>query len=112
MSKKAFDKIAEGLTDAIAIARNEADPKTYRIHVPSHFDVKKLRKKLGLSQEQFAQHYGFTPARVRDWEQGRSNPTGAIRAYLIVIARQPEAVERALTAKVKGDELERVPEYA
>jgi hypothetical protein len=39
-----------------------------------------------------------TAARVRDWEQGRSKPDGAIRAYLIVIDREREAVERALTA--------------
>jgi putative transcriptional regulator len=35
---------------------------------------------------------------VRDWEQGRSKPDGAVRAYLIVIDREREAVERALTA--------------
>src|SRR6266704_623086 len=96
MSKKAYDKIAAGLHDAIAIARGEADPSTYRIHVPSKLDVKSLRRRLGLSQDEFARRYGFTPARIRDWEQGRSKPDGAVRAYLIVIDREPEAVARAL----------------
>ena len=36
--------------------------------------------------------------RIRDWEQGRSKPDGAVRAYLLVIQREPEAVNRALAA--------------
>jgi putative transcriptional regulator len=57
-----------------------------------------MRLKLGMTQERFAIRYGLTLARVRDWEQGRSSPDGAIRAYLKVIEKEPEAVERALTA--------------
>jgi putative transcriptional regulator len=98
VSKKAFDKIAAGLRDAIAIAKGEADPSSYRIHVPSEVNVKSLRRRLGLSQDEFARRYGFTPARIRDWEQGRSQPDGAVRAYLTVIAREPDAVARALGA--------------
>jgi putative transcriptional regulator len=84
--------------EARAIARGEADPKTYRIHVPAEIDVARLRRRLKLSQNEFAQRYGFTPARIRDWEQGRSHPDGAVRAYLLVIDREPHAVERALSA--------------
>jgi putative transcriptional regulator len=84
--------------EARAIARGEADPRTYRIHVPAEIDVKRLRRRLKLSQNEFAQRYGFTPARIRDWEQGRSRPDGAVRAYLLVIARDPDAVDRALSA--------------
>jgi putative transcriptional regulator len=84
--------------EARAIARGEADPKTYRIHVPAEVDVARLRRRLKLSQSEFAQRYGFTPARIRDWEQGRSSPDGAVRAYLLVIEREPQAVERALNA--------------
>ena len=84
--------------EARAIIRGEADPATYRIHVPVDVNVKALRRKLRLSQDEFARRYGFTPARVRDWEQGRSRPDGAVRAYLLVIDREPEAVARALSA--------------
>ncbi|MEA2936979.1 MAG: putative transcriptional regulator [Alphaproteobacteria bacterium] len=84
--------------EARAIIRGEADPATYRIHVPHEVDVKALRRKLRLSQDAFARRFGFTPARVRDWEQGRSKPDGAVRAYLLVIEREPEAVARALSA--------------
>jgi putative transcriptional regulator len=82
--------------EARMIARGEAHKDSYHIHVPPEFDVVRLRKRLGLSQAEFAQRFGFTPARVKDWEQGRSNPDGAVRAYLMVIEREPRAVERAL----------------
>jgi putative transcriptional regulator len=91
-------RLIEAAKEARAIARGEADPATYRIHVPYEVDVKALRRKLRLSQDAFALRYGFTAARVRDWEQGRSKPDGAVRAYLIVIEREPEAVARALRA--------------
>ena len=64
MSKQAFDKIAAGLTDAIAIARGEADPATYRLHVPPEVDVKKIRRKQRLTQVEFAARYGLNVARA------------------------------------------------
>ncbi len=93
---KAGERLIESAKEALAFACGEADENTYRIHVPSDIDVKALRKELKLSQADFAARYGFGLARVKDWEQGRSRPDGAIRAYLLVIAREPEAVKRAL----------------
>lgn len=98
MTKKRGNRILEGAREALAIAKGELDPSSYVVHVPDSVDVKAIRQKLGLSQTVFARRYGFTPARVRDWEQGRSRPDGAVRAYLLVIQREPEAVERALAA--------------
>lgn len=91
---KAFDKIKVGLTDAIAYA----EKSKFSIHVPAEIDVRAIRTKMGLSQDQFAWRFSFTPARIRDWEQGRSKPDGAARAYLMVIAKEPKAVARALKA--------------
>jgi putative transcriptional regulator len=96
MTKRAFDKIAEGLREAIAVARGEAEPA--RLHVPAEIDVKALRRKLKLSQEDFAYSYGFTVSQIRDWEQGRTHPIGALRAYLIIIERDPESVKQLLRA--------------
>ena len=59
-------------------------------------DVRSVRQKLGLSQSQFAARFGFTPATVRNWEQGRTQPDGPARVLLAVIAHHPEAVEDAL----------------
>ncbi|MGL6161049.1 helix-turn-helix domain-containing protein [Microbulbifer sp.] len=98
MSKNAFDKIKAGLEDAIAFAQGEADSDRYKIHVPAEIDVCKIRKALGLTQAEFADRYGFSLARIRDWEQHRSHPDSAARAYLTVIAREHEAVDRALRA--------------
>ena len=59
-------------------------------------NLKAIREKLGLTQKEFAQTFQLSLSAVRDWEQGRSKPDGAVRAYLIVIEREPEAVARAL----------------
>jgi putative transcriptional regulator len=98
MSKQGFDKIKAGLEDAIAIVRGEADPATYRVHVPDQIDVRAIRKKLGMSQRQFAASFGFGLDAVQNWEQGRRCPQGAARAFLKVIEREPDAVRRALAA--------------
>jgi putative transcriptional regulator len=49
-----------------------------------------------VSQRQFAEAFRINVARLRDLEQGRTQPDSAMLAYLTVIAREPEAVERAL----------------
>jgi putative transcriptional regulator len=98
MSKRAFDKIRAGLEDAIAIARGEADPATYRVHVPAEVDVKAIRRKLGMTQAAFAAAFGFGLDAVQNWEQGRRRPEGPARAFLKVIDREPDAVRRALAA--------------
>src|ERR671914_87280 len=92
----AFDKIKAGLEDAIAFAGGDASRGT--VHVPAEIDVRAIRRSLDLSQAEFAASYGFGLPRLRDWEQGRSRPDSAARAYLLVIQRDHEAVDRALRA--------------
>jgi len=58
--------------------------------------VKTLRRALALTQEEFAVRYHIPLGTLRDWEQGRSEPDQPAKAYLTVIARDPEGVERAL----------------
>jgi putative transcriptional regulator len=83
-----------------AIARGEADPTTYKVYVPAKIDVKEIRAKRGMTQEEFCIRYALSLSSVRDWEQGRYSPDPAVRAYLTVIDREPEAVEKALQASV------------
>ncbi|MDR3772331.1 MAG: helix-turn-helix domain-containing protein [Terracidiphilus sp.] len=59
------------------------------IRIPN---VKKLRERLGLTQEEFAATYRIPVGTLRDWEQVRKNPDAPARAYLTVIAQNPEAV--------------------
>ena len=94
--KSAFDKVRAGLDDAKAYLEGSADKSGYRIHVPSRVNVKKIRARLGLSQESFAQTYGFALSAVRDWEQGRRQPDRSARILLKVVEKEPEAVTRAL----------------
>ncbi|WP_342361996.1 helix-turn-helix domain-containing protein [Terrarubrum flagellatum] len=58
--------------------------------------AKTLRWRLKLTQEEFAERYRIPLGTLRDWEQGRSEPDAPSRAYLEVIAREPEIVARAL----------------
>ncbi len=58
--------------------------------------MRKIRKKLKLTQAQFASKFGLPAATVRDWEQGRK-PEGPARVLLKIIEREPEAASRALS---------------
>ena len=88
------------LNQALAYARGEHVPGirvTYvQVDRPAPIDVRAIRQKLGLSQSKFAARFGFTPATVRNWEQGRTQPDGPARVLLAVIAHHPDAVEDAL----------------
>jgi putative transcriptional regulator len=55
-----------------------------------------IRRALKLSQEEFATRFHIPIGTLRDWEQGRKEPDAAARAYLRVIAREPETVSKAL----------------
>jgi putative transcriptional regulator len=90
-------KILDGLTEAVAFARGTNTSAIVRqVRVPQSVDVLAIRKKLGLSQREFALRFGFSLGTVRNWEQGHRGPEGSARALLTIIDREPEAVERAL----------------
>jgi putative transcriptional regulator len=97
MSKVA-DEIRRGLEEAIAYAEGRAKEGAYRVHVPSAVDVRGIRVKLGMTQEEFASRFGFSVNTLRHWEQGKRQPEGPARAYLQVIDRAPKAVQKALRA--------------
>lgn len=60
--------------------------------------VKVIRRALGLTQEEFSARYRISLGTLRDWEQGRSEPDQPARAYLKVIAFDPEGTAKALVA--------------
>ena len=97
MSKVA-DSIRRGLEEAVAYAKGQPDAKAYRVHVPETIDVKAIRTKLAMTQEEFAGRFGFSVNTLRHWEQGLRQPEGPTRAYLMVIDRAPKAVQKALQA--------------
>jgi putative transcriptional regulator len=90
-------RVIDGLTDAIAHARGGlVGVRERRIRVPADIDVPSIRKKLGLSQREFALQFGFSLGTVRHWEQSRHVPDGSARVLLTIIDRDPDAVKKAL----------------
>src|SRR6266403_3906946 len=61
--------------------------------------AKIIRRALALTQEEFSVRYHIPLGTLRDWEQGRAEPDQPTRAYLKVIARDPERVERVLNRR-------------
>lgn len=96
MTTKAFDAIKAGLDDALAYAEGDASKGSTHALQVEDIDVASIRKASGLSRQKFADRFGLDVRALQDWEQGRRRPDRAARAYLTVIARDPEAVQRAL----------------
>lgn len=62
-------------------------------------NVLALRKRLELSQSEFAERFGFSVGELRHWERGRRRPGRAARVLLTVIAFSPTAIDQALAAR-------------
>jgi putative transcriptional regulator len=62
-------------------------------------NVRAIREQLGLSQEGFARRFELDVRAIQEWEQDRRRPDRAAKAYLRVIAAEPEAVDRALAKR-------------
>ena len=94
---KVGQSILRGAREALAYAKGEpVDVRIHHVMVPATIDVKAIRAKLGMTQEQFAQQFGFPLGTLQNWERGHRRPEGAARAFLTVIDREPDAVRRAL----------------
>jgi putative transcriptional regulator len=98
MSNTVAHSIRRGLEEALAYAKGDADVRKYGVHVPHNIDVRAIRTKLKMTQEEFAGQFGFSVNTLRHWEQGKRQPEGPTRAYLLVIERAPKAVQKALKA--------------
>ncbi len=96
MKDAEFEQVLAGIKEVRAIVTGEADAAD--IHVAPNVDTRVMRSAMGLSQTAFAARFGFSPATLRDWEQGRKVPDRANRLLLAIIARRPEVVEEALKA--------------
>ncbi|HMD70928.1 MAG TPA: helix-turn-helix domain-containing protein [Bryobacteraceae bacterium] len=63
---------------------------------PKPVDLRAIRKRVKMSQAEFARAYGIGKRALQEWEQGGRQPDSAARAYLTVIAKEPAMVRRAL----------------
>ncbi|MEQ9447970.1 MAG: helix-turn-helix domain-containing protein [Rhodospirillaceae bacterium] len=98
MAKAAFSTIKAGLDDAVAFAKGEAARGRERKVQVDAVDVQATRKRLGLTQKDFAETLGIPLSTVRKWEQGERRPTGAARTLLLLVSKEPRAALRALGA--------------
>ena len=89
-----FEDMMTGLNEVDAFLAGE---KTgYKVSVPAEVDVKVIRKRLNMTQSRFSDTFGFSLDAVKHWEGGRRTPESSARAFLTVIARNPNAVIEAL----------------
>ena len=94
MSTEAIEK-ARADRDALPLTRVDVKRMKQRPR------VKIIRRALDLTQEEFAERYHIPLGTLRDWEQGRAEPDQPTRAYLTLIARDPEHVNRMLNGALR-----------
>jgi len=91
-----FDELLESAQQMDEVVKGERAPSR-EFHVDAT-QVKVIRKATGLTQAQFAQRIGIEVATLRNWEQGRREPTGPAKALLTAIKNDPKHVLQALGA--------------
>ncbi len=91
------EELIEAMGEVIAHQGGEVKLKERVIKVaPKSVDVASIRRRLGLSQREFANRYGFGVRALQEWEQNRRTPDRSARILLKVIENHPEAVEEVL----------------
>jgi putative transcriptional regulator len=94
MDKKLFTKLVDAMNEMNEVAAGKRKPsRKFQVDADS---VKASRAKIGLSQPQFAALLRVDVGTLRNWEQGRREPTGPAKALLTAIQRDPENVLKAL----------------
>ena len=94
MEKTLFDDLKQSLKEAKAIKAGEM--KASRRFTVDPIDVKAVRAKTGLSQNEFAQMIQISTRTLQNWEQKRRNPTGPAAALLKIVSAEPEVALRSL----------------
>ncbi len=90
MKSDLFEEFLESVREGGEILREDRSPsRSFDFPEP---DVRALRDRYGLTQDQFAHLLGISVATLRNWEQGRRKPEGPARVLLRVAAKHPEAV--------------------
>lgn len=90
----AFESIAQGLQEAIDL--NDGKKVAARTHRAPEVNVAEIRQNLGLTQMEFASKFCISVSTLRHWERGDRTPHGPALALLNVVAKEPQAVMRAL----------------
>lgn len=95
---KAIEADAGEALPELRQALSEARDRTGRVTTPEQILVRAVRRKLGLSQSEFAARIGTPLATLRDWEQGRFTPPGAVLCLLRLLIAHPELSDELVAA--------------
>lgn len=90
-----IDAVRLDATSEADIAAQAAQDDAQAMQDAGQF-ARRVRRRLGLSQAQFASRIDVSLETIRNWEQGKRSPTGAAKALLKVLDRAPEAALAAL----------------
>ena len=91
----AFDSIKQGLTEALEFSKGNTTKAI--VHEFSPLDVKNIRAKIGMTQNEFASAFGISVSTLRHWERGDRTPHGPALVLLNVVAKEPQLVLSALS---------------
>ncbi len=94
MKKENFNELLASIKEAGKIKKGKMKPS--RVFSYSSPDIKAIREKLHVSQNEFAHMIGVSENTIQNWEQGRRKPEGPAIALLRVTASNPKAVLEAL----------------
>lgn len=89
-------ELEKSAKEILAHVKGEKILPTRRIVLPDEVDVRRIREQTRMSQSEFARAFCINPRTLQEWEQGRRKPDATTRAYLAVIAKNREAVLKAL----------------
>jgi len=93
--KGRFDADRVDATTEADIARHIAEDAAEAAQDAARF-ARKVRKRLGLTQQELAERINVSLDTIRNWEQGKRVPTGAAKALLKILDRSPETALAAL----------------
>lgn len=88
-------KLLQGAREMLAHAKGEL--KAARVTVVQVVNVKAVRKRLDMTQKEFAQAFDLPLGTVREWEIGRRVPDQAAQVLLSVIAAKPKVVQQVVS---------------
>jgi len=98
---RAYDKIMEGLTEALQYEKGEIQVRKERVRVIvqpvpnlTAAKIKGVRGKLGLSQKAFADFMGVSTTTVEAWEGDKYPPRGPARRLFEVLEDEPSIANK------------------
>ena len=104
--KKAIGETAQDLIDSgVKTSFTERELNSLGVTIPevhlTTYQIKEIRENLNLSQTVFAKLLNVSPSSIRQWEQGKRQPTGATQVLLDLLKRTPHILDYRLNTYIK-----------